>query len=245
MARRKPPVPASLEDSITPMSVGLEKNASASNYLGWISDLCTPHLGAECLEIGAGHGDLTELFARGRTRYVATDASDWCLDALHTRFPKGAGVEVRALDLATFDPGEERFDSIVMVNVLEHIEDDAESLVRLREALRPGGRLVLYVPAFMLLYSKFDREIGHYRRYRKPGLTALLRESGLRPVDARYVNSIGAPGWFLWVRVLGRASSDDVTVGACDRVVVPAARVFEDRWAPPFGLSVFAVAVRD
>ena len=245
MERRKRSAPASLADSITSMSVGLEKNASASNYLGWISDLCTPHLGPECLEIGAGHGDLTDLFARGRSRYVATDISAWCLDALHTRFPPESAVEVRSLDLATYDPGEERFDSIVLVNVLEHIEDDGTALLKLREALRPGGRLILYVPAFMLLYSKFDREIGHYRRYRKSGLVELLRESGLRPIDARYVNSIGAPGWFLWVRVLGRASSDDVTVGACDRIVVPAARAFEDRWAPPFGLSVFAVAVRD
>jgi SAM-dependent methyltransferase len=152
---------------------------------------------------------------------------------------------VRDLDLDTYDPGAERFDSIVMVNVLEHIEDDGAALRKLREALRPGGRIILYVPAFMLLYSKFDREIGHYRRYKKAGLVELLRASGLRPIDARYVNSIGAPGWFLWVRVLGRASSDDVTIGACDRIVVPAARVYEDRWAPPFGLSVFAVAVRD
>ena len=245
MVRRKPAAPAALADSITSMSVGLEKNASASNYLGWISDLCTPHLGADVLEIGAGHGDLTDLFARGRSRYVATDISDWCLDALHERFPEGSAVEVRALDLDTYDPGDERFDSIVMVNVLEHIEDDGAALRKLHEALRPGGRIVLYVPAYMLLYSKFDQKIGHYRRYTKRNLTELLRASGLRPIDTRYVNSIGAPGWFLWVRVLGRASSDDVTVGACDRIVVPAARVFEDRWAPPFGLSVFAVAVRD
>ena len=236
--------PASLDDSIAVMSVGLERNARASNYLGWINDLCAPHLRAEVLEIGAGTGDLTALFSTGRTRYVATDVSDWCLDALRPRFPEESGIEVRALDLGGYEPGDERFDSVVMVNVLEHIEDDGAALRTLHETIRPGGRVVLYVPAHMQLYSEFDRSIGHYRRYTKRGLGELLERTGFRTVDLRYVNSLAAPGWWLWVRVLKRPSSDQATVGACDRIVVPAARVFEDRWPPPFGLSVFAAASR-
>jgi SAM-dependent methyltransferase len=244
MERRRSRAPVSLEESQHAITVGLERNANASNYLQWIEDLCMPFLGSRCLEIGAGRGDLTARFARGRERYVATDVSDYSLDALRSTLPEGSAVEVRELDAVDYEPGDERFDSIVMINVLEHIEDDRATLERLRTALDPGGRLILYVPAFQFLYSRFDREIGHYRRYRRAGLEQLLDETGFERLDSRYVNSIGALGWFVYCRLLRRSSSDDLTVGSCDRYVVPAARVYEDRWPPPFGLSLFCVARR-
>jgi hypothetical protein len=147
---------------------------------------------------------------------------------------------VQHLDMATFVP-DRRYDSIVMMNVLEHIEDDAAALTTLREALNPGGRLVVYVPAFMLLYSDFDRDIGHFRRYRKKPLRLLMEQSGYEVVDSRYVNSVGALGWFAYSRVLGRKPSDQLTVSACDRIVVPVVRRVETRISPPFGLSVLVV----
>ena len=97
---------------------------------------------------------------------------------------------------------ESQYESIVMINVLEHLADDRAALQSLGGALTPGGRLVVYVPAFMLLYSKFDREIGHYRRYRRPALSHLFEDTGFRVVESRYVNSIGALGWFVYCRVL-------------------------------------------
>src|SRR5262249_53508349 len=158
----------------------------------------------------------------GRT-IDATDVSPAFLEILGERFRGVDDVTVRELDVTTLDaPGE--YDSIVMANVLEHIEDDEAVLRQLHDALTPGGRLVVYVPAFMLLYSKFDREIGHYRRYRRPQLEAKFRAAGFRVVDGRYVNSLGAPGWFVYCRLLGRKSSDQVTVSTCDRVVVPLVR---------------------
>jgi hypothetical protein len=96
----------------------------------------------------------------------------------------------------------------------------------------------------MLLYSKFDREIGHYRRYRRPALSDLFEDTGFRVVESRYVNSIGALGWFVYCRLLGRQSSDQITVSTCDRMVVPVLRRVERRYAPPFGLSVLVVGER-
>jgi len=231
--------PAAVDDAEEAINVGLTRNAEAANYQTWLYDLASPHLGATCLEIGSGRGDLTAHLAQGRT-LVATDVSEQFVGILEDRFAETSNVTVAHLDMDTFEP-HERYDSIVMMNVLEHIEDDEAALVTLRRALNPGGRIVLYVPAFMLLYSDFDREIGHYRRYRKKQLQKLVERAGFRVDDKRYVNSLGAVGWFLYSRVLGRKPSDQLTISACDRIVVPLVRRVEAVIPPPFGLSVLVV----
>jgi SAM-dependent methyltransferase len=235
-----PKVPASLDDAEVPINEALARRAAADNYHEWLYDLAEPHLGGTCLEIGSGRGDLTAYLARGR-RLDASDVSEQFVKVLQGRFASSPNVTVQQLDMDTFVP-EKRYDSIVMMNVLEHIRDDESALSTLRQALNPGGRIVLYVPAFMLLYSDFDREIGHYRRYRKNELGRLVEQSGYSLVESRYVNSVGALGWFLYSRVLGRKPSDQLTIGACDRIVVPIVRRVERRMFPPFGLSVLAVA---
>jgi SAM-dependent methyltransferase len=83
------------------------------------------------------------------------------------------------------------FDFIFTLNVLEHIRDDAATLRALREKLRPGGRLLVYVPAFQLLYSSMDRKVGHVRRYRRERLAALASTCGLTVETVRYADSLG------------------------------------------------------
>jgi 2-polyprenyl-3-methyl-5-hydroxy-6-metoxy-1,4-benzoquinol methylase len=235
--------PAGFHAAEAAMNSGLTRNSEASNYLGWLADLCEPYLGNDVLELGAGLGDLTERFAApGRTVH-ATDLSEQFVGVLRERFAGRSNVTVEQLDIVELDT-QAAHDTIVMMNVLEHIEDDVATLRALRDALVDGGRLIVYVPAFMLLYSRFDREIGHYRRYRKPELQSKFEAAGLRVIDSRYVNSLAAPGWFVYCRLLGRESSDQATVSACDRIMVPLARKLEDRFHPPFGLSLFIVGER-
>ena len=234
--------PADLASAEAAMSVGLERMSSTSNYLSWLEELCAPHVGRDVLELGSGYGHLTERFA-ATSMVHASDISDHHVAYLEERFADSANVSVSKIDVSTFE-ADRQYDTIIMINVLEHIEDDSAAVAALREGLKPGGRLVVYVPAFMLLYSKFDREIGHYRRYRREPLRRLLESQGLRVVDARYVNAVGALGWFVYCRMLGRKSSDQLTTSACDRVVVPAVRGIERRYPPPFGLSILAVGER-
>jgi SAM-dependent methyltransferase len=136
------------------------------------------------------------------------------------------------------------FDSALLINVLEHIEDDDGTLHELLTLLRPGGRIVLWVPAFALLYSDFDRRIGHYRRYRAPALRAQLIRSGFEVVEVRYVNAIGAIAWLIMARLLRRTPTASAPVILFDRYFVPVLRGIEDRWRPPFGQSILAVASR-
>jgi SAM-dependent methyltransferase len=235
--------PAGFSAAEAAMSSGLARNSEASNYLRWLVDLCAPYLGQNVLEVGSGLGDLTERFAEGDRKVHATDLSDQFLEALRARFAGSQNVTVERLDVTEIE-AEAAYDTIVMMNVLEHIEDDPAALRSLRRALIERGRLIVYVPAFMLLYSRFDREIGHYRRYRRPQLRSQFEAAGMRVVESRYVNSLAAPGWFVYCRLLGRESSDQVTVSACDRIVVPAVRRLEDRVRPPFGLSLLVVGER-
>lgn len=185
--RRRPPrivPPADVVD--LNLAPGLDLNSEASNYIRWIADLVTPHLSGRVLEIGAGRGDFTAIFQE-RAEIVATELHDGGIAHLRKRFSLNLNVQVRPFDL--FGEHDEQFDSTVLINVLEHIQDDEGALKSIHALLRPGGRVILYVPAFWILYSRFDNSIGHYRRYRRKELVSLVRLAGFEVRDSHYVNA--------------------------------------------------------
>jgi SAM-dependent methyltransferase len=216
---------------------------SSAAYLRWIAELLIPHLGASALEVGSGHGAVTQHLVQGR-RFVATDVSDSCLSFLRSRFAGSPNVAVRHMDLRAIDL-EERFDSAIMVNVLEHIYDDSGALGSLAERLNPGGNCLIYVPALNWLYGPYDRQVGHYRRYSKRRLAAVVRAAGFRPVTLRYVNMLAIPAWVVFSSKW--SDRDDTqrvgrSLGLWDRVGVPLTRALERRVPPPIGLNLFCVA---
>ncbi len=157
------------------------------------------------LEIGSGIGNLSE-FLLDRARVVLTDTRDEYLTRLRRRFAGHANVSVVRLYL----PNEhgalenERFDTIICLNVLEHVDDDVGSLAAMRALLAPRGRLVLLVPALPALYGTIDRALGHHRRYRRSDLAALFRRTGLSVAHIEYFNLAGIPGWWFAGKVLRR-----------------------------------------
>jgi SAM-dependent methyltransferase len=223
---------------------GLELSGdSAPAYLRWIADLLIPHLGESALEVGSGHGSVTQYLAPGR-RFLATDVSDACLSVLRARFAESPNVEVRRMDLREVDI-DETFDSTIIINLLEHIHDDAGALRALRDRLNPGGSCLIYVPALNWLYGPFDRDVGHYRRYSKRRLSAVVREAGLRPMTLRYVNMLAIPAWALFSsKWLDRDDAKQVgrSLEFWDRLGVPLTRAIERRVPPPMGLNLFCVA---
>ncbi|MEO7442818.1 MAG: glycosyltransferase [Acidimicrobiales bacterium] len=221
----------------------LHSLGGAVNYTDWIHGLVRPYLGGQVVEIGAGHGDLTERLAAEGHDVLATDLSDRCVDLLRARFVDHPRVEVLQGDIETVT-GENGHDTAVLVNVLEHIEDDEKALRRLAAAVRPGGHVVVFVPAFETLYSSFDQRIGHFRRYRRRQLRAKMHSAGLEIVELRYVNSVGALAWWLVAKQLGRVPTAGGAVRFYDRGVVPVLRRLEQRWRPPFGQSLFCAARR-
>ncbi|MGI8808065.1 MAG: class I SAM-dependent methyltransferase [Acidimicrobiales bacterium] len=234
--------PAEASDADEELAGTLDNLDDAVNYADWIYSLMAPFLGERVLEVGAGHGTLTDRLMPGRT-VTATDVSPRCVSILEDRYRGSDRVNVLQADCDDA-PRLGQFDSVVLVNVLEHIADDARALRSIEKALEPGGHLVLYVPAFEELYSDFDRRIGHHRRYRTEQLRSLVTEVGLEVVDLRYVNMVGAVAWWALATKLGRTPTQRWSAMTFDRLVVPVVSRLERRQPPPFGQSILCVARR-
>lgn len=219
----------------------LEGLSAAVNYRDWICDLASPHLGPRPVEIGSGNGDYAQAFAERGHRIVASEAERSRRTALQHRFATDDRIEVRDIRLPLGETDERReFTGAVAINVLEHIEDDLGAVRSMSELVEPGGSVVLFVPAFPIAMSRFDREVGHFRRYRRPELVELLRQAGLTDVRAHYVNLPGLFAWILLMR-LGRQRPGEGFALRVFELLVPLLRRIEDRWRPPFGQSLFAV----
>ena len=212
----------------------------AVNYRDWLLRLSRPYLAGPVLEVGAGRGTFTpSLAANGDV--TAIEPSDRLAKLLTEVVVDLPQVRVVVGDPNDVSPAADH-GSAVMFNVLEHIEDDGEALRQIFARLKPGACLAIWVPAFPLLYSKFDRSVGHYRRYRLRGLKSLVRDSGYAIERAHYANAIGWFSWLLFCRVLGANPVDGVLTRVFDRFFVPVVSRVERVFHPPFGQSVFVVA---
>jgi len=224
--------------------VTLERMAEADGYNAWLLERARPYLGSRVLDVGAGIGTFTELLAESVDQVVALEPDELHVDGLRERLAARPNVTVLAADASTLPPpaDDEAFDAAVCFNVLEHIPDDVGTLRRLRTQLRPGGRLLLLVPAHQALFGSLDRALDHCRRYGRRSLAAKLAEAGFEIEKLRHVNPVGAVGWLLWSRVFRVDTVPKQPLQAYDRLV-PLLRVVDG--APvPFGLSLWAVARR-
>jgi SAM-dependent methyltransferase len=216
---------------------------AAPRYRQWEYDLVAPYLGRSVLEVGSGLGYFAEKLAEsGIARLVLSDADQQCRERLREIYAGRPDVEVASVTLpGSIDIGDP-VESVVAMNVLEHIEDDAQALRDLAEVVRPGGRIVLWVPAYMQLYGDFDRKVGHFRRYTPATIHAAVERAGLRVRVTRPVNLLGGLAWWIAVRRGGAGRPDPRLVWLYDNIVVPTSRTIERLLTPPFGQSVLCVA---
>ncbi len=217
----------------------LEDLREAVNYRRWLAALALPWLGDDALEIGSGLGDHAAEWSSLGVRITASEADPSRLDYLRSRFDGDARVQVRELRVPIDVTA--GHSAVVAMNVLEHIEDDVQALRSFRGLVRPGGHVVIVVPAFPFAFSRFDAEIGHFRRYRRGSLRAAMEAADLDVVHIRYVNSVGLIAWFISMRLLRMRPRSGATLRLYDRIVVPLVRRVEKRAAPPFGQSLVAV----
>ncbi len=215
----------------------------ATRYGDWVATLLESHVHGRVLEVGAGHGSFSERLAGLGTSLAVCEPSDRAVAILEDRFSGDPKVTILHGDLADA-VATGPYDSVVLVNVLEHIEDDDKALALIRDSLRPGGRVALFVPAFELLYSSYDHEIGHHRRYRRAELVQKVTNAGLSVVESRYVNSVGFVAWLGSARLLGLRPTRPSLAQFYDRVAVPLVRRAESRVEPAFGQSLFLAAER-
>ncbi|HKP18150.1 MAG TPA: class I SAM-dependent methyltransferase [Gaiellaceae bacterium] len=207
----------------------------AARYNDWLVERCIPHLGPRVLDFGAGSGTFVRALAAHCEELVAVEPAAEPFAELRRR---AEGLpNVRAVQVL---PGDERFDAIVCLNVLEHLDDDVATLRDLRGCLTQDGRLLVLVPAHPPLFGPLDRSVGHRRRYTKAALRAVLERADFRVRDLRLVNPLGALGWLVAGRLAGRAAIPGAPLRVYDRVVPLVRRL--DRVDLPVGLSAWAVA---
>jgi SAM-dependent methyltransferase len=219
----------------------LEAMSFAVNYHRWIIDEFEPYLGQQVAEVGAGIGSMSRLIlAKPVRRLHAFEPS-------RNMFPKlaeGLRDEGRAVPVNDFfgpKHAGQGFDSILYVNVLEHVEDDRAELANAWQALRPGGHLLVFVPALQWLYSDFDKQVGHFRRYGRAELVGHAQAAGFAIEKARYFDVAGVIPWYLHFVLLRRPMGGG-SVSLYDKVAVPATRFLESIVAPPLGKNILMVA---
>ena len=219
----------------------LEDMALLENYHRWILGEFRAFFGSNVAEIGAGMGSFSKLILETRVKSLtAFEPSSNMFSLLH----ESLADETRAVavnDCFGEQYAHSRYDSVIYVNVLEHIEDDRTELRYAHAGLKEKGHLLLFVPALPWLFSDFDAEIGHFRRYLKGDLVDLVISAGFDIVRACYFDIAGILPWYFNF-VLLKNTPGRGSVAFYDNFIVPPMRRIESAFTPPVGKNILLVA---
>lgn len=226
----------------------LEAMDFAVNYHRWILDIIEPYLGEHLVEVGAGTGTFSELLLEKKPRTLSLVEPSTMVENLRINLSRqNATTEIKIFhDIFTAVSSrlksEQSPDSIIYINVMEHIEDDRAELKAVWETLREKGRVFIFVPALPFLFSPFDRRIGHFRRYRKAEIEEKCRAAQMRIIVSRYFDVTGIVPWLVKYRLMKSTTMDSGTVQFYDKFVVPVAKQLEKFMQPPIGKNLLVVA---
>jgi SAM-dependent methyltransferase len=223
----------------------LDAFASAPNFNRWMADTIRPYIGRNVLEIGAGMGNLTRQLLPGRKRYVATDIDHDHLDRLSNRLSHRPRLEIAELNAAVPEdhaPFRGQMDTVICLNVLEHIEDDLDALRNIRSMLEDGGRAVILVPCGQSIFNSLDEELGHFRRYSDDQLRERMTAAGFDVETVLHFNRASRPGWWLNGTILKRRTISRLQLRNFDRLVWLLRRV--DAYLPWQQTSIIGIGRR-
>ncbi len=222
----------------------LEILASMSNYYAWIMDTFAPYITGRVIEYGAGSGNVSELLLPMASELTLVEPSEFLIAPLRARFAASRHVVVvgESLEGQLARAADETFDAVVLVNVLEHIADDRAALEGIFRILKPGGHLLVFVPAMQWLMSELDRLHSHFRRYHKADLVAKAQTAGGHVLQCRYFDMFGVGPWFLLNKLLGITTFNRPMIEFHDKYIVPVSRSVEKIVPPPLGKNLILVA---
>ena len=223
----------------------LDALATAKRFNRWMAATIEPYIGKRVLEAGAGIGNLTRILCPRRERYIAADIDPEHLARLRARFQHRPHMEVRHCDVANpadFESLAGTVDSVVCLNVLEHVADEMASLRNIYTALEPGGRAILLVPHGQEIFGSLDTALGHCRRYSRDELQRKLEQTGFRVERILDFNRISRPAWYVNGRIMRRKTIGRIQLGIFDRLVWLWRRI--DSLLPWPPTSIIAIAVK-
>lgn len=222
----------------------LEAMSFANNYHRWLIAEFLPYIKGAVAEVGAGVGNVSRLTLEADIKSLTAFEPS---ANMYPLLKEALGADVRAKAINGFfgkEPVDECFDTVMYVNVLEHIEDDLAELAGVRAALAEEGYLLIFVPALPWLYSELDRQVGHFRRYTKSGLVALAQQAGFSVVKVRYFDVAGILPWYIHFTLLKNTIGAG-SVSLYDKLVVPTMRMVEGLVPPPIGKNLLLVAKKN
>jgi SAM-dependent methyltransferase len=243
--------PARMTASNDRLKIGAETYSSAiadaHNYMNWLVDQFKPYLHGQILEVGIGHGSYCRLL-REHGDYIGIDHDAKSVADARLRFPGIVFARcdiLGAAELRSAVPG--GADAVVSLNVFEHIEDDEKALGNVISIIKPGGHLLVSVPAMMILYNELDRLAGHVRRYTTARLRDILERQPVEIIRLDYINPVGALGW--WMNSILRPKSLDSEainrqIRLFDRYAIPISKALGPLSRSFFGQSVICIARR-
>ncbi len=218
-----------------------------SSYNNLIYSKIKPFLGKKILEVGSGIGNISSYLVKDfydKEILVLSDISPWCLKKLKEKFGRLQKVKVLTFDLRK-SPNKKllnfKFDTIICLNVLEHLSNDQKALSNMEKALKKGGKLILMTPALQFAYGELDRSLGHYRRYNLKNLNRALEKLGFRAVHNQYLNFLSLWGWWFSSRILKRKSFPKNQFGLFSKIY-QWLHPLEALFPLPCGLACFLVA---
>jgi SAM-dependent methyltransferase len=214
----------------------------------WQLEQFEPFLGTRLLEVGCGVGSILAQLSP-RDLVIGVDVEEDLVAFSRQRFLGRRGYGFASLDISSLSAAQrsmlksQRFNSVICINVLEHVMDDEAAIEAMADVIEPGGAVAILVPAHPALYGQYDEMEGHFRRYSRRGLSRLLTRSGLMVVRLHRFNMVGAAGWWFQYRLLRRRIHGQGHFKIL-QAALPALKAMEARVKPPFGLSLIAIATK-
>ena len=226
----------------------LEIFAKARRFNQWLFKSFSSYCKGNILEVGSGTGNISKWLLETGNAVTLSDLREEYCRILNEKFGHLATLQdVFQLDLSdpSFDQKHpsllDQFDTVVSLNVVEHIEDDRMVIRNAIKLLRYKGRLIILLPAHQGLYNSFDKSLGHFRRYRRKELVSLLEGEGLEIINSKYFNAAGIAGWWFYGSLLNREIIPAYSLRIFD-LLVPFFKIIDLVLFRKLGLSVVAIA---
>jgi SAM-dependent methyltransferase len=223
----------------------LEALADLPNYYRWILRTFAPYLSHKSiLEVGAGIGNFSAHYVDAVRAAMLLEPAPNLHHKLAQRFSDRPHIKTFCGTLETLlaEQPLKDLDAALMVNVLEHIEQDGDTLRALKGTLKGDGALLIFVPALQWLYGSLDALVHHCRRYDARSLSAVVQSAGFVIEQLFYFDALGVLPWWLSGRVLRQSAFSSRAAVIYDRVVVPIASRIESRVRVPLGKNLVCVA---
>ena len=225
----------------------LQRLARAQKFNRWMFERIEPYLQNEVLEIGSGTGNISRLVIEKGFAVTLSDYNTSYQQQLQQQFGKEENVkDILSIDLQhpdfanVYQSYTGRFRSVFLLNVIEHLASEEQAVENCRLLLQPGGHLIVLAPSYNWLYCRFDKELGHYRRYTTKRMASLFRLPEFSIIKQEYFNAAGIAGWWLFGKLLGRKQIGAEISGF--ETLVPLFRLLDKLVFHKLGLSTITIA---